>query len=95
MAIVPLQMKMVYRIGVASRYVEQMGVKLVGRPVKAALKASKLSGSPRCVFEVTLAYGRRPGAARRSRCGIGSASALDRTERSRAARVKPLPESRK
>jgi hypothetical protein len=26
-----------------------------GRPVQAVLKASKLSGSPRCVFEVTLA----------------------------------------
>jgi hypothetical protein len=26
-----------------------------GRPVEATLKASKLGGSPRCVFEVTLA----------------------------------------
>lgn len=28
---------------------------IFGKPVKAALKASKLSGSPRCVFEVTVA----------------------------------------
>jgi len=28
---------------------------VVGRPVQAALEASKLSGSPWCVFEVTLA----------------------------------------
>lgn len=36
-------------------YQQETFESVFGRPVRAVLKASKLNGSPRCVFEVTLA----------------------------------------